>query len=110
MAEPSSADPASVRLAALEAGQSRMNQALGLMLDTLHQQTNLLREIADAVKDEPGPSPVIQALDELTEAVVSMGAGIETLTSKLDELPDAIGTAMMGGPPPPEADTASRVV
>lgn len=83
-----------------------MNQALGLMLDTLHQQTNLLREIADAVKDEPGPSPVIQSLDELTEAVVSMGAGIEALAVKLDGLPDAIGAAMEGATSPADADAA----
>ena len=101
-------DTITVRLSALEAGQSAMNQALGLMLDTLQQQTNLLREIAAAVQDEPGPSPIMQSLDELTAAVVQMGAGIETLGAKLDALPDAISAAMEGGTPPPETPTAAE--
>lgn len=102
MAATSHADPFIARLAALEAGQSKMNQALGLMLDTLQQQTNLLSEIAAAVRDEPGPSPIIQSLDELTGAVVQMGVGIEVLSAKLDALPDAISAAMDGGALPPE--------
>lgn len=110
MADSSPADPITSRLTALEAGQNAVNQALGLMLDTLHQQTNLLREIADAVKDEPGPSPVIQSLEDLTDAVVSMGAGIEALGAKLDDLPDAIGAAMEGVAMPPEARTVGEGV
>lgn len=102
MADSPLTNPSIARLAALEAGQLKMNQALGLMLDTLQQQTNLLSEIAAAVRDEPGPSPVIQSLDELTGAVVQMGAGIEVLSAKLDALPDAISAAMDGGSPPPE--------
>lgn len=102
MADSPLTNPSIARLAALEAGQLKMNQALGLMLDTLQQQTNLLSEIAVAVRDEPGPSPVIQSLDELTEAVVQMGAGIEVLSAKLDALPDAISAALDGTAPPPE--------
>lgn len=108
MAETPPADLITVRLAALEAGQSAMNQGLGLMLDTLQQQTNLLREIADAVKDEPGPSPIVQSLEELTGAVVQMGAGIESLSAKLDALPDAISAAMDGGTLLPETGTAGE--
>jgi hypothetical protein len=78
------------------------------MLDTLQQQTNLLREIADAVKDEPGPSPIVQSLDELIGAVLQMGVGIETLSAKLDALPDAISAAMDGGTAPPEARAAGE--
>ena len=100
MAATPHAVPTITRLAALEAGQFKMNQALGLMIDTLQQQTNLLSEIAAAVRDEPGPSPVIQSLDELTQAVVQMAAGIEVLSAKLDDLPDAISAAMDGAPPP----------
>lgn len=102
MATTPHADPILARIAALETGQLAMNQALGLMVDTLQQQTNLLSEIAAAVRDEPGPSPVIQSLDELTGAVVQMGAGIEMLSAKLDVLPDAISAALDGAAPPPE--------
>jgi hypothetical protein len=108
MVETPPADLTTARLTALEAGQSAMNQVLGLMLDTLQQQTNLLREIADAVKDEPGPSPIVQSLDELIGAVLQMGVGIETLSAKLDALPDAISAAMDGGTAPPEARAAGE--
>jgi hypothetical protein len=87
----------SSRLAALESGQTAIVTALRLVLDTLQQQTNLLQELADAARDEPGPSPVIASLDELTEAVVRMGAGIETLAQKFDALPDAISAAVAQG-------------
>ncbi|HTU54093.1 MAG TPA: hypothetical protein VMF62_08995 [Acetobacteraceae bacterium] len=100
-AAPSDTTPA--RLAALEAGQAAMIEAMGLMLDTLQQQTNLLRELAEAAKDEPGPSPIMRTLDELTGAVVRMGAGIETLGGKLDALPDAIGAVIDGEERPIEA-------
>jgi hypothetical protein len=89
--------PGSSRLAALEAGQTAIVTALGLVLDTLQQQTNLLHELVDAARDEPGPSPVITSLDELTEAVVRMGVGIELLAQKFDVLPDAIGAAFANG-------------
>lgn len=108
MADSSPADHSTARLAALESGQTAMNQALGLMLDTLQQQTNLLREIAAAVKDDPGPSPIVQSLDELTGAVVQMGAGIEALRSQVTDLPDAISAAMDGGPPASEARIAGE--
>ena len=103
MAEDAPADPSTTRLAALEAGQTAIIGALGLMLDTLHQQTNLLHELAAAVQEDPGPSPVMRSLDELTGAVVQMGAGIETLGHKLDALPEAIGAALEGEAVPPGA-------
>jgi hypothetical protein len=96
MADTPPVDLTLTRLIAIEVGQMAMNQTLSLMLDTLQQQTNLLREIAAAVQDEPGPSPVLQSLDELTEAVVQMGAGIESLSTKLDAPPDAISAALDG--------------
>jgi hypothetical protein len=108
MADSSPADLTTARLAALESGQNAMNQALGLMLDTLQQQTNLLQEIAAAVKDDPGPSPVVQSLDALTGAVVKMGAGIEGLRAQISDLPDAISAAMEGGAAAPEARAAGE--
>lgn len=97
MPDPASSDPTSARLTALEAGQAAMNQALGLMIDTLHQQTNLLMEIAQAVRQEPGPSPIVQSLDELTGAVVRMGAGLEMVQAQMEALPGAIEAAFAAG-------------
>ena len=96
MADAPPADTILARFAALEAGQAAMVEALGLMLDTLQQQTNLLRELADTAKDEPDPSPIMRTLEELAGAVGRMGAGIETLGEKLDALPDAIGAVFDG--------------
>lgn len=97
MPDPASSDPTAARLTALEAGQAAMNQALGLMIDTLHQQTNLLMEIAQAVRQEPGPSPIVQSLDELTGAVVRMGAGLEIVQAQMEALPAAIEAAFLAG-------------
>jgi len=110
MADTTPADPTITRLTALETGQTAMNQALGLVLDTLQQQTNLLREIAAAVHDEPGPSPVLESLDELTAAVVQMGIGIDSLSTKLDTLPDAISAAMDGSTAAPGDRSVSEAV
>lgn len=79
------------RLRAIENGQSAMNGALGLMLDTLQVQTNLLCELAEYARDEPVPSPLAESLIKLSDAVVQMGESIDTMSQRFDELPGAIG-------------------
>lgn len=74
-----------------------METAMGLMIDTMQQQSNLLREIAEAVRQEPGESPVVTAIDELTQAVVVMGANVETLVQRFEVLPDELASALKGG-------------
>lgn len=85
------------RLRAIEAVQTNMMTAMGLMIDTMQQQSNLLQEIATAVRDEPGESPVVKSLDELTEAVVIMGANVEVLAKRFEDLPDEISGAFEKG-------------
>jgi hypothetical protein len=102
------ADLTTTRLTALESGQTAMNQALGLMLETLQQQTNLLREIAAAAKDDPASSAFMQSLDELTGAVLRMGAGIEDLSARLDALPGVISAAIDASAGPREARTVEE--
>jgi hypothetical protein len=75
---------------------SAMETAMGLMIDTMQQQSNLLREIAEAVRHEPGVSPVVTALDELTQAVVVMSANVETLAHRFTVLPDQLASALKG--------------
>jgi hypothetical protein len=77
---------------------SAMETAMGLMVDTMQQQSNLLREIAEAVRQEPGESPVVTALDELTQAVVVMGANVETLAHRFTVLPAQLALALKEGP------------
>ena len=55
------------RLTALEAGQNAMNGALGLMLDTLQAQTNLLRRLHEFAKEEPAESPATKILRDVFE-------------------------------------------
>jgi hypothetical protein len=78
------------RLEGVENGLKAVVSALGLMLTTLHQQTNLLQELADAAREPPGESPVVKSLDQLTEAVLGIGAGVQSLTQKVDGLPAAL--------------------
>ena len=91
------------RLTVLEAGHSAMNTALGLIVDTLQVQTNLLQELCALAQDEPEPSSLGRILSELTFSVGKMGANVETVATKLDELPERIGAEIdrfLCDPPP----------
>lgn len=64
---------------------------LGLMLDTLQAQTEMLTELLNAAREEPGLSPVARALEALatavgenTEAVNGMARTMEEMASHLD--------------------------
>lgn len=85
------------RLRAIENGQTAMNGAFGLMLDTLHVQTNLLRELTEYARDEPGPSPIVKTLTTLSDAIIQMGVSIDTVSQKFDELPGAIAAIVEAG-------------
>jgi hypothetical protein len=87
------ADIVVARLTALEAGQNAMNGALGLILDTLQMQTNLLRRLHDYAKDEPAESPATKILRELTGAIVDLDASIGGMEKKFDRLSDTIAAA-----------------
>ena len=89
MSDDISANEVNTRLSAMET-------AMGLMIDTMQLQSNLLREIADAVRQEPGELPIVTALDELTQAVVQMGANVEILAQRFEVLPDELASALNG--------------
>jgi len=81
------------RLTALESGQNTMNSALGLMLDTLQAQTNLLRRLHEFAKDEPAESPVTKVLAELIGAITELDASIGGIDKKFDRLINTIAAA-----------------
>jgi hypothetical protein len=85
--------PIEDRLARLEVGQAAISSALNLMLDTLQVQTNLLRELANYARDEPGPSPVLKVLSELTEVVSQMDVSISAMGDRFGVLCETIATA-----------------
>lgn len=81
------------RLTAIETGQSAMNGALRLMLDTLQVQTNLLRKLNECATEEPAPSPVAKLLGELASAIMELDASIGGMEKKFDRLSKVIATA-----------------
>jgi hypothetical protein len=83
----------SSRLATLATGQTAMNSALGLMLDTLHAQTNLLRKLSEYASETPAPSPVAKVLGELVSAVTDMDTSIGSLEKTFGELSRTISDA-----------------
>ena len=85
-AERLSLEVIAARLAALDAGQAAMNGALGLMLDTLHAQTNLLRKLAEFAAEDSAPSPLLKTLHELTAAIMELDASVGEVERKFDQL------------------------
>lgn len=93
------------QLASLEVGQNAMNGALGLMLDTLRAQTNLLRKLSEYAKDEPAESPVTKIVGELTSAIMDLDASIGSMEKKFDRLSNLIEVTYRVEPAGPIART-----
>ena len=88
------------RLAALDAGQAAMNGALGLMLDTLHVQTTMLRKLSEFAIEESAPSPLLKTLQGLTAAIMDLDASVGNVERKFDGLAQVLSVAL--GVPPGE--------
>lgn len=91
------------RLAALDAGQAAMNGALGLMLDTLHVQTTLLRKLSEFAAADSAPSPLLKTLQGLTAAIMDLDASVGDVERKFDGLAQVLRVAFgmpLGETPP----------
>ena len=88
------------RLAALDAGQAAMNGALGLMLDTLHVQTTMLRKLSEFAIEDTAPSPLLKTLQGLTAAIMDLDASVGNVERKFDGLAQVLSVAL--GVPPGE--------
>ena len=88
------------RLAALDAGQAAMNGALGLMLDTLHVQTTMLRKLSEFAIEDSAPSPLLKTLQGLTAAIMDLDASVGDVERKFDGLAQVLSVAL--GVPPGE--------
>ncbi|WP_234730052.1 hypothetical protein [Acidocella facilis] len=91
------------RLAALDAGQAAMNGALGLMLDTLHVQTTLLRKLSEFAAADSAPSPLLKTLQGLTAAIMDLDASVGEVERKFDGLAQVLSAAFgvpLGEAPP----------
>jgi hypothetical protein len=100
------------RLVALQSGQDAINGALGLMIDTLRAQTNLLGKLSQYAAEEPASSPVTKILGELTSAIMELDASIGAMELKFDRLASTLAEAARGEqgafPVPPHANGATR--
>jgi hypothetical protein len=85
-----------MRLAGVEKGVNALIAAMGLVIDTLQQQTHLLAELTAAANTEPEGSPVVAAIGTLTGAVERMGEGIDVLAAEMGELPDRLKAVLTG--------------
>lgn len=59
---------------------------LGLMLETLQAQTEMLTEVLNAARQEPGPSPVARALEHLASAVAENTEAVSGMARTMGEL------------------------
>jgi hypothetical protein len=82
------------RLAGVEKSANALLTAMSLVIDTLQQQTHLLTELAGAARETPETSPVVEAIRTLTDAIETMGEGIEALRLEMGELPARLQTVL----------------
>lgn len=78
-----------------------MNGALGLMLDTLHVQTTLLRKLGEFPAADSPPSPLLKTLQGLTAAIMELDASVGDVERKFDGLEQVLRVAF--DVPPGEA-------
>ncbi len=70
-----------------------MNGALGLMLDTLHVQTTLLRKLSEFAAENSAPSPLLTTLQGLTAAIMELDASVGDVERKFDGLAQILSVA-----------------
>jgi hypothetical protein len=85
-------DPARVEalLNTINADQKNILTTLGLVLDGFASQTALLKEMASLAKDDPGPSPLADSLEKLSDAFLLVHEGLKGVSARLDHLPAAV--------------------
>jgi hypothetical protein len=85
-------DPVRVEalLKTISADQKNILTTLGLVLDAFGSQTAMLQELANLAKDDPGPSPLADSMNKLTEAFLLVHDGLKGVSVRLDHLPAAV--------------------
>ena len=85
-------DPARIEalLKSVSSDQKNILTTLGLVLDAFGSQTAMLQELANLAKDDPGPSPLADSMDKLTEAFLLVHEGLKGVSARLDHLPAAV--------------------
>ena len=74
--------------------QKNILSALGMILDTLRAQGKMLQQLTKLAREEPGSSPLMQSLDDLTTAITSMDANLQGMAVQLEGLPKAISAQL----------------
>jgi len=63
-----------------------IHTVLGQMLSAIEAQTEMLTEVLAAARDEPGDSPVAQALTNLTAAVGENTQAVNTMAESMNDM------------------------
>jgi hypothetical protein len=82
------------RMKVISGQQANILSALSMILDTLRAQSKILQQLSALARDEPSSSPLLDSLNDLTTAVVAMDGSVQTMSGRLDGLPEAIGTEL----------------
>lgn len=91
-----------VEIAGLRTDVQALTSGLMLMLEVQETHGELLREMSQALGQEPdGPSPVAEALEKLAATVRDQGAAIERMSQRL------AGAALRGVGTPGAPPTSS---
>jgi hypothetical protein len=90
--------PGEDRIEALQLAVDRLTQGLTLMLETQSAQTEMLRQLLEAVAAPvPEESPVAAALRGVIAAVQSQSDNLRLVHDDLDRLPEKIGREVAEG-------------
>jgi hypothetical protein len=81
-------------LRAVRNDQTNILTMLRLVLDALDSQTKLLTELASLGKDDPGPSPLADTVEKLTEVTQTMHGTLKAVAQGLDDLPERVRAAL----------------
>jgi hypothetical protein len=94
-------DGLDTRLKVVSGQQANILSALGMILDTLRAQTKMLQQLTALARDEPASSPLVESLDDLTGAIMTMDASLQAMAGQLDGLPEAVGAELAKQAPVP---------
>ncbi len=87
-------DGLDARLKVVSGQQANILSALGMILDTLRAQTKMLQQLTALARDEPASSPLVESLDDLTGAIMTMDASLQAMAGQLGGLPEAISAEL----------------
>ena len=78
------------RLQTIGAQQKNILSALSMVLDILRAQGKMLQQLTALAREEPASSPLLESIDDLTNAIGATDGSLQTMAGQIGELPQAI--------------------